>query len=384
MSNKPKLREHIFYFDYLRIIAAISVIYMHVAALPLREGINMQWQMMNVCTSFAFTAVPLFFMMSGYLLLSNAKTSDIMVLLQKRIPRLVIPLIGWTIVAAAWLAFSGHNFNVKTITDQLVSALNTPVMIHFWYMYTIIALYLISPLLYGAIHSLDKKGHIFVLILIGLVSLKTILQVLLPSQIAVFTNIDFISKMEFFGGHLCTFILGYYLGSSKQKMPNWILLVIAALTLGTIIIGTAHLSIETGTYTTDFQNQNSGFEIVLASCIFLLFKQNCNKEIKWLKPIVTSAVSLSLSVYMMHNILLSMFYAVGINPHTKLEVTLVTIVNFVICMIVLKTVATIKPICYIATGMPYQAACSSCNWIYTYRWIKNCIHKTQNTSLPTQ
>jgi len=114
-------------------------------------------------------------------------------------------------------------------------------MIHFWYMYTIIALYLISPLLYGAIHSLDKKGHIFVLVLIGLVSLKTILQVLLPNQIAVFTNIDFISKMEFFGGHLCTFILGYYLGSSKQKIPNWILLVIGALTLGTIIIGTAHL-----------------------------------------------------------------------------------------------------------------------------------------------
>ena len=379
----PK-REHIFYFDYLRIIAAISVIYMHVAALPLREGITMQWQMMNICTSFAFTAVPLFFMMSGYLLLSNSKTRDITVLLKKRIPRLIIPLIGWTIVAAIWLAFSGHNFTVQTITDQLVSALNTPVMIHFWYMYTIIALYLISPLLYGAIHSLDKKGHIYVLILIGLVSLKTILQVLLPSQVSVFTNIDFITKIEFFGGHLCTFILGYYLGSIERKIPNWILLTIAALTFGTIIIGTAHLSIGAGTYTTDFQNQNSGFEIVLASCIFLLFKQNCNKEIKWLKPFVTSAVSLSLSVYMMHNILLSMFYAVGINPHTKLEVTLVTMINFAICIIVLKTVATIKPICYIATGMTYQAACSNCNWVYTYRWIKNCLCKRKDASFPTQ
>ena len=57
----PNKREHIFYFDYLRIIAALSVIYMHVAAVPLREEINIQWQMMNVCTSFAFTAVPLFF-----------------------------------------------------------------------------------------------------------------------------------------------------------------------------------------------------------------------------------------------------------------------------------------------------------------------------------
>lgn len=377
----PNKREHIFYFDYLRIIAAISVIYMHVAAVPLREAINIQWQMMNVCTSFAFTAVPLFFMMSGFLLLSDAKTKDITILLKKRLPRLIIPLIGWTVVAALWLAFSGNNFNVQTIAGQLISALNTPVMVHFWYMYTIIALYLISPLLYGAIHSLDKKGHIFILILIGLVSLKTILQLLLPDQLAVFTNFDFISKLEFFGGHLCTFILGYYLGSGKHKIPNWILITIAALTLGTIIIGTAHLTINAGTYVQDYQNQNTGFEIVLASCIFLLFKQNCNKDIKWLRPAITSIVSLSLSVYMMHNILLSMFYAVGISPHTKIGVTAVTALNFVICMLVLKTVATIKPICYLATGMSYQAACSSCNWVYTYKWIKNCFIKTKNTSI---
>lgn len=82
-------RDHIHYFDYLRIIAAISVIYMHVAAIPLRGAVNMQWQMLNVCTSFAFTAVPLFFMISGYLLLSDPKTKDISVLLRRRIPRLI-------------------------------------------------------------------------------------------------------------------------------------------------------------------------------------------------------------------------------------------------------------------------------------------------------
>ena len=48
----------------------------------------------------------------------------------------------------------------------------------------------------------------------------------------------------------------------------------------------------------------------------------------------------------------------------------VTIVNFAICFIVMKTVATIKPICFIATGMSYKNACESCNWIYTYRKIR--------------
>lgn len=371
LKNK---REHIYYFDYLRIIAAISVIYMHVAALPLRDEINMQWQMMNICTSFAFTAVPLFFMISGYLLLSDPKTKDITILLKKRIPRLIIPLAGWTIVAVLWLAFSETGLTVHAVAKQLVSALNTPVMIHFWYMYTIIALYLISPFLYGAIQSLERKGHIYVLILIGLVSFRTILYTILPDSLDRFVNIDFINKIEFFSGHLCTFILGYYLGSCKRKVPNWILVTGSAVTLCIIIVGTSFLSGKVGTYTQDFQNQSSGFEILLASFLFLFFKQNCNKEVKWLKHIVKPMVSLSLSIYMMHNILLSMFYAIGIYPQTKLEVTLVTILIFLICIIVLKTVANIKPICYIATGIPYQSACNSCNWVYTYHWIKNCLH----------
>ena len=157
LKNK---REHIYYFDYLRIIAAISVIYMHVAALPLRDEINMQWQMMNICTSFAFTAVPLFFMISGYLLLSDPKTKDITILLKKRIPRLIIPLAGWTIVAVLWLAFSETGLTVHAVAEQLVSALNTPVMIHFWYMYTIIAVYLISPSIWGNTESGKKRAHI--------------------------------------------------------------------------------------------------------------------------------------------------------------------------------------------------------------------------------
>ena len=370
-------REHIYYFDYLRIIAAISVIYMHVAALPLRGAVNIQWQMLNVCTSFAFTAVPLFFMMSGYLLLSDPKTGDISVLLKRRIPRLIIPLIGWTVVALLWLTFSGGTLSVSSMANGLISALNTPVMVHFWYMYTIIALYLISPFLYGAIHSLKKKGHIYILVLIALVSVRTILRTILPQPIANLLNIDFITKLEFFDGHLCTFILGFYLGSCRRKIPNWILAAGAVLTLAVITAGTYFRTAAAGTYMQDFQNQNAGFEILLASCIFLLFKQNCNKEVRWLQPVVTTLVSLSLPIYMMHNILLSMFYAVGISPQTKLEVTLVTLLNLVICTLVLKTVATIKPICYLATGMSYKAACSSCNWVYTYRWIKRCFQKKE-------
>ena len=376
-----KERTHIHYFDYLRVVAAICVVFMHIAAEPLLMPVNIQWHLLNACTSFAFTAVPLFFMMSGYLLLSNSKTRDISILLKKRIPRLLIPFIGWNIIAILWLTYHYDGFSMNALLDRLIASLNSPSMAHFWYMYTIIAIYMISPLIYGAIQSLSKKGHIYVLILIAIVSLRTILKTILPESIAQLTNIDFINKLEFFGGHVCTFVLGYYLGSCKRKIPNWILILGSVITLGIIISGTYYLTVKSGQYNQAFQNHSSGFEVVLAAFIFLLFKQNFNKSKNWLKTIITPLVSLSLAVYMMHNILYSMLYAIEIKPQSFIDVVLVTLLVLIICMVVLKTVATIKPICYLATGMSFKAACNSCNWIYTYRWIKGCFtKKTDNNS----
>ena len=135
--------KHIYYFDYIRIIAAICVIFMHAAAGPLRGDINLNWQFTNAVTSFAFTAVPLFFMMSGYLLVSSKKTLDISVLLKKRLPRLVLPLIGWTVVAVLWSMYLARDFSIASLYNRITSSFTTPASVHMWYMYTLIAIYLI-------------------------------------------------------------------------------------------------------------------------------------------------------------------------------------------------------------------------------------------------
>lgn len=63
----------------------------------------------------------------------------------------------------------------------------------------------------------------------------------------------------------------------------------------------------------NFQNQMlPGFEIVLAACIFLLCKQTCNRPPRaWVRAALGSVVSLSMAIYLMHNIFLSMLYSVG-------------------------------------------------------------------------
>ena len=363
-----KEKAHIDYFDYVRVIAALCVIYMHTAAGPLRAGINTDWQFMNLFTSYSFTAVPLFFMMSGYLILTSKKTADISVLLKKRLPKLLVPLLGWTVVAVLWNLYSTHKLTAAAFCYQMVQALHTPAAVHFWYMYALITLYVLSPFLYSALHSLDNRGHRFLLALIGLVTLRSVVSDFLPDHFKMFVSIDLIDTLQILSGNLCTFLLGYYLGSTKKHLSNSALLVSVAGLLAVITIGTWNMTVRTGSFNQTFQSQSTGLEVLLAACIFLLFKQNCNKRSRFLARV--PLVPLALPIYMMHNILLDMVLHIGIAPVTFADTLLFTIANFVVCFIATKTAATIKPLCYLSSGMRYADACESCNWVYTVRWIK--------------
>ncbi len=366
-------KNHVYYFDYLRVIAAISVIYMHTAGSPLRREINLNWHFLNFFTCLGFIAVPLFFMMSGYLILNSEKTTDISFLLRKRLPHLIVPLAGWTLVSVAWQVYSWQDYSMTFIYDKLVGSLTSPVMVHMWYMYTLIAMYAISPIIAAALRNLDKKAHIYVFVLVCLASVKLIVKTFTPAFIDKYFELDIINKLTFYSGNLSTFILGYYIGNLKKKIPNWILLSSAAITLAVICIGTYSFTIKTGEYNQHFQTQSAGFEVLLAALIFLFFKQNMNKPSKVLKYV--PIVPLSLSIYLMHNIFLEMMYSVGVKVNTFADSVIYTFINLFVCLIVMKTVATIKPICYIATGLTYEGACNSCNWVYTYRWIKSLINK---------
>ena len=239
-------------------------------------------------------------------------------------------------------------------------------MVHFWYLYTLIALYALSPILYGGIQVLGKSGRVYLFVLAAAVSAHTILMTVLPDGAAQYVDLDIFDKLKIFGGHMATFVLGYLLGSYEKETPNWLLALGAVVLLAVISVGTWVRTVRTGEFNQSFQNQSAGFEIVLASCIFLLCKQTCNRPPRaWVKAVTGPVVALSMAIYLMHNIFLSMLFSVGVSVHSFGSTVGVTLLAFAACFVVTKTVATIRPLCYLATGKTYAEACRSCNWVST-------------------
>jgi surface polysaccharide O-acyltransferase-like enzyme len=91
--------------DYIRVIASFSVILLHSTAplifkygdLPLTH-----WMIGNIYDSAVRMCVPLFFMISGYLLLD--KNESLVSFYKKRFNKIVPPLIAWSFFYVLWTA----------------------------------------------------------------------------------------------------------------------------------------------------------------------------------------------------------------------------------------------------------------------------------------
>lgn len=374
-AERPAGREYIHYFDPIRLMAAFGVIFMHTASGLLRRGPDMQWAILNICTSFAFTSVPLFLLMSGYLILSSGRTTDIPYHLTRRLPHVLIPLCFWTVVAVLAILFPQHLLTPTSFFDSLVRSFRDPAMLHLWYMYQLIALYLLAPVLCAALRGLDRAGHSYVLLLIGAVTLQTMLITALPDGLKRFVDFDVFHRLKIYSGNLCTFVLGYYAGGAKKTIPNRILAPLSVALLGVISAGSWVLMEQNVEYTESFVNQNAGFEVALAACIFLLWKQNYKKAPP---PFLRPAAALTFPIYLMHGVLLTLVVNLGFGPQGFLGAVRVSVLIFLTCFLCMKTAASVKPFCFLITGIRYEDACRTCNWQYTLRTLR--VKASQRTN----
>lgn len=352
-----------FYIDYLRMIGMFCVVFLHEAGVAMnRLTTDPDFELLNAAESLVYAAVPLFFMISGALVLSSKRTTDISVLLKKRLPRLLVPLITWSLLTSVWQGHLADDYSVAGVLQRFLPFLNGPIVVHFWFLYTLIALYIASPVLYG-VNYLDRKGKIYLLVLILVLNMRWVLYGILPTELySRFFKLELLDELLLFGGNLCTFLLGWYLGNLKKRIPNILLLGVSVLTLLIITVGSRNFYFRNGSYDPPYHSQSLGFEILLAACIFLLAKQNLNRDSKFLH--VFPAADLTFTVYLMHIITMELLFGFGLTPYSFLTTLAFSLLNYLLCCLLARCAASVKPVCFLATGMRFQEACNTCNWFF--------------------
>ena len=344
------------FLDVLRVLATCAVVLMHVLtgatdvtdASIVPEYRSLLLSVMDLVT----WCVPIFLLMSGYLFLNPERTLTYPVMIKKYCRRIALAILLFGVpYAASELVVTERTFRIRMIPEALKMTLTGHTWSHMWYLYLILFLYLITPLLKKVLRVLPVWGVAAVMAVI-----------FLGSSVAPFLNkvldVNSIPVLPDGGVYFLYYLCGYFFavrevcvdkgrnaggqmvesGSGRSAGENtewcgetqnvesrawnvWLTAAVAVLALGMILSRTlAGFSIQMA--------YNYPFTVLLA---VLLFAAGWNgggdgaalaarekdriHRISW-----QEAGALSFAVYLVHPVYVNLLYKfVKITPFTVLE-----------------------------------------------------------------
>lgn len=196
------------YLDVIRTIACMMVIIMH-APIP-GVGAESHGPFLVLISYLTTPCVPLFFMVSGSLLLPCQKEVTAINYFKKRIGK----------VAGPTIAFSLFYMAINESTNWSISILSIPFSIQghgiLWFMYTLVGLYLLVPIISPWIKQASKRELEIYLLLWIITQCYPYLSLFLE------VNSSNTGILYYFTGYADYFLLGYYLNHYPISL-KWLL-----------------------------------------------------------------------------------------------------------------------------------------------------------------
>lgn len=366
-----KTYNHIAYIDILRILSMLSVIFLHTAAGSLRGNIGSPlWHVANIMTTVMSSSVPIFFMISGAMLLSSEKTQSLEYTYKKRLPKAFIPFAVWSLVAIVYYGVMGYlstsQINWQDAASKLKNIMSQPTTIHLWFMYALIPIYLLAPVLKRLVDSLSEGLMRYLLVLWFIFSsLAPTLSALLPKPFNALFTFHSSYNLNFISGYLGYFILGYVLFKVEKPLSKGLLTAIILVDTGLISVGTWYMTLKTGEYSEVFKSYSKVFTLILSVALFLLVKElfknrSLSRGTSFWVGLLSSA---SFGIYLLHNLLVSFFSRwFKLWPaESVLSLFTCAFLVFALSLVIIMILASLKPTCYIFTGQSFSSACKSMN-----------------------
>lgn len=243
--------NEVMWVHVVRVISIFFVVWIHSAAQVFFFGAPFDgyaWWIANIYDSSVRVCVPMLFMLSGYLLLG--KTEPLNSFFKKRVKKVVVPLLVWSILFLAWIhAYEyAHPSVASSMTPEYLGAVHAggwgallvmlwiPIYYHLWFLYVLFGVYLLMPLL--RIMVQHAPTHL----LWYFVALSVVSSFILPGAEKL-TDTKNNIHLAMASGTLGYVVLGHLLGN-LQITPRLFRAAVIALLCGTLmtIVGTYYFT----------------------------------------------------------------------------------------------------------------------------------------------
>ncbi len=315
--------------DNIRFFATVSVVLLHVASsgLYLFGKIDTgKWMIANIADTAVRFCVPIFFMLSGSLLLT--KEESLSQFFKKRFFKIIPPFLFWsllyTLMYSVVFYFKGKHVNLSDcIFDFLFNrGFFSQFAYHLWYIYVLLGIYLITPVL-KFIFKQNRKISIPIYIIFWIVAVVLHLKF---EENGGFLN--YFLKVIAYSGY---FVAGYFLTKITIKLKSWnklILISSALILISFTSIFTYFKSKNAGELNLDLYNFLLPNIMIYSLIVFLLIKSYNFRNERFIK-IRDLINKFSYGIYLSHVMFVWVFEAIGFDwqfIHPLLAIPVLTVV----------------------------------------------------------
>lgn len=321
--------ERIFQYDAIRAFACCMVVLMHVSTISPR-AFELSW--IGACRAIAMTGVPLFFMVSGALLIPCAASWT--KFLQSRMPKILILLAVWLVLYAVYFSFTMP----AGLVSSLISMLKSPR--HLWFLYALAGVYCVIPLL-SPWWKLASEAEKRLLVLFWMAT------TLVPYVLFYFPKMSwYFNCFGYFSGYLGYAVCGAWLGRNYhcRSLSKLLLIAIAGVLVG-IAVGTwqGPWMLEAADKTPGLpEAQKIGylaFTVVLSTIgIWLMFTALPESYFigrKWISILAANSLGIYLvHIMVLHSLVVPAFARLSITRGGVMEMILMTVTVIVISLLI--------------------------------------------------
>lgn len=334
--KKNSIRPHLFvennektyFLDFLRVISCLAIIFLHVqhtavsddptVSMAIRQNLifvvtNLQW------------AVPMFFMISGYIFLGIKKECSYKSMLKYYIRLILVILFIYTFFNIIELLWTEKVFNLDMFFKSVIKMINGKSFDHLWLINSIFTIYLIMPVFKLFYDKADYNLDVFILISFLFIYLIPTINKYLPFQIGTYYIFDWQMFYVFLGGYF-----------AKKKIVNS---MFNNVVMGLLLILIAILNYYSFYYMNNaFMSYSSRFLVVFyTSLIFLLSINILNRKNKF----ISEVSKYTFNVYIYHVIFIHIMtkvlyiYPLRHNPFFSIIIAYVaiTFISFIFCIV---------------------------------------------------
>lgn len=293
-------KDRIIYLEIIRIIAAFFVVFNHT------DSQGYMLYMEYTCDSWRFwvymipsicckVAVPLFFCISGVLLLN--RDESLKTLWKKRILRMAIDLFVFSLAYAVFTSWkNGTDYNLMDYLHQMYSSETYG---HLWYLYAYIAFLISAPFLRILVKNLSNQFFLYMIVICMVVSLFQLIETMFGEDFAINKYLVPVWSTSWAMIYPC---IGYYLHYriDVKEIRRYLPVIWGTALLSIFIV--AILNYVIIQFYNNSQNANTVFVLVNCIAVFLtvryLFE---NRTInKYIENVILVLGNCTFGIYLLH------------------------------------------------------------------------------------